>query len=84
MEIGIHTDKKDLHQLLKILFKSTNPEPISNDFRIRSKIDSGDKMGLLAQRPITLVLMMINSCNYSVDDLVFNKFQIFIKILVSV
>ena len=32
---------------------------------------------LLAQRPITLVLMMINSCSYSTHDLVFNKFQIF-------
>ena len=27
---------------------------------------------LLAQRPITLVLMMINSCSYSTNDLVFN------------
>ena len=27
---------------------------------------------LLAQRPITLVLMMINSCSYSSNDLVFN------------
>ena len=26
---------------------------------------------LLAQRPITLVLMMINSCSYSTNDLVF-------------
>ena len=26
---------------------------------------------LLAQRPITLVLIMINSCNYSTDDLIF-------------
>ena len=32
---------------------------------------------MLAQRPITLVLMMINSCSYSTNDLVFNKFQIF-------
>ena len=31
---------------------------------------------LLAQRPITLVLM-INSCSYSINDLVFIKFQIF-------
>ena len=31
---------------------------------------------MLAQRPITLVLMMINSCSYSTNDLVFNKFQI--------
>ena len=29
-------------------------------------------MELLAQRPITLVLMMINSCSYSTNDLVFN------------
>ena len=27
---------------------------------------------VLAQRPITLVLMMINSCSYSTNDLVFN------------
>jgi len=27
---------------------------------------------MLAQRPITLVLMMINSCSYSTNDLVFN------------
>ena len=32
---------------------------------------------MLAQRPITLVLMMINSYSYSTNDLVFNKFQIF-------
>ena len=31
----------------------------------------------MAQRSITLVLMMINSCSYSNNDLVFNKFQIF-------
>ena len=31
---------------------------------------------LLARRPITLVLMMINSCSYSTNDLVFNKCQI--------
>ena len=36
---------------------------------------------ILAQRPITLVLMMINSYSYNTNDLVFNKFQIFIKIL---
>ena len=32
---------------------------------------------LLAQRPITLVLMMINSCSYITNDLVFNQYQIF-------
>jgi len=32
---------------------------------------------LLAQRPITLVLMMINSCSYYTNDLVFILFQIF-------
>ena len=31
---------------------------------------------LLAQRPITLVLMMINSCSYNINDLVLIKFQI--------
>ena len=30
-----------------------------------------DRILLLAQRPITLVLMMINSCSYSTNDLVF-------------
>ena len=39
---------------------------------------------MLAQWPITLVLMMINSCNYSNDDLVFIKFQIFNQDLASV
>ena len=34
-----------------------------------------DMNGLLAQRPITLVLMMINSCSYSTNDLVFNQSQ---------
>ena len=29
------------------------------------------------QRPVTLVLMIINSCSYSTNDLVFIKFQIF-------
>ena len=34
---------------------------------------SSSKRGrLLAQRPITLVLMRINSCSYSTNDLVFN------------
>jgi len=32
---------------------------------------------VLAQKPITLVLMMINSYSYSTNDLVFIKFQIF-------
>ena len=27
---------------------------------------------MLAQRPITLILMMINSCSYSTNNLVFN------------
>ena len=31
---------------------------------------------LLTQRPITLVLMMINSCSYVTNDLMFIKFQI--------
>ena len=35
------------------------------------------KRSLLAQRPITLVLMMINSCSYSTNNLVFNQYQIF-------
>ena len=38
----------------------------------------------MAQRPITLVSMMINSCSYVTNDLVFIKFQILIKILVGV
>ena len=32
---------------------------------------------MLAQRPITLVLMIINSCSYTTNDLVFSKFSIF-------
>ena len=39
---------------------------------------------LLAQRPIALVLMMINSFSYSTNDLVFSKSQIYVKILVGV
>ena len=31
-----------------------------------------EKYKVLAQRPITLVLMMINSCSYCTNDLVFN------------
>ena len=31
---------------------------------------------LLDQKPINLILMMINSCSYNTNDLVFNKFQI--------
>ena len=42
------------------------------------------KPKMLAQRPITLVLMMINSCSYSTNDLVFNKLQILTRILVGV
>ena len=46
---------------------------------------SSSKRGrLLAQRPITLVLMMINSCCYSTNDLVFNSFRYLIKILVGI
>ena len=44
------------------------------------EFDANDKkhyaLLLLAQRPITLVLMMINSCSYNSNDLVFIKFQI--------
>ena len=32
---------------------------------------------MLAQRLITLILMMINSYNYSTNDLTFIKFQMF-------
>jgi len=39
---------------------------------------------VLAQRPITLVLMMINSCSYCTNDLVFISFRYLIKILVGV
>ena len=40
---------------------------------ITSWVLSSSKRGrLLTRRPITLVLMMINSCSYSTNDLVFN------------
>ena len=39
---------------------------------------------LLAQKQITLVLMMINSYSYNTNDLVFNNFQIFDQILVGI
>ena len=35
-------------------------------------LSSSKRARLLARRPITLVLMMINSCSYSTNDLVFN------------
>ena len=38
----------------------------------QTTIGGGEVKLLLAQRPITLVLMMINSCSYSTNDLVFN------------
>jgi len=39
---------------------------------------SSSKRGrLLAQRPITVVLMMINSCSYSTNDHVIIQFQMF-------
>ena len=41
-------------------------------------------MLMLAQRPITLVLMMINSCSYSTNDLCLLSFRYSIKILVCV
>ena len=39
---------------------------------------------MLAQRPITLVLMMINLCSYITNDLVFISLRFVIKILVGV
>ena len=39
---------------------------------------------VLAQRPITLILMMINSCSYSTNDIVFIDFRFSIMILVGV
>jgi len=39
---------------------------------------------IVARKPITLVLMMINSCSYSTNDLVLYKFQILNKLLVGV
>ena len=38
----------------------------------------------VSARSITLVLMMINSCSYSTNYLVFIKFQILTKILVGI
>ena len=38
----------------------------------KRRFDSSYTRVLLAQRPITLVLMMINSCSYSTNDLVYN------------
>ena len=38
---------------------------------------------VLAQRPTTLVLIMINSCSYSINDLVFIQFQLLIKSLIG-
>jgi len=60
--------------------KVLNDDNLSRVTNCKSAI----KVWMLAQRPITLVLMIINSCSYNTNDLVFNKFQIFIKILVGV
>ena len=40
-------------------------------------LSSSKRERLLAQRLVTLVLMMINSCTYNTNNLVFIKFQIF-------
>ena len=40
-------------------------------------------MNMLAQRPITLVLMMINSCSYSLLIILWYSFRYLIKILVG-
>ena len=49
----------------------------SGIFQIKKQRNNiGFSNKLLAQRPITLVLMMINSCSYSTNDLVLFKFQI--------
>jgi len=40
------------------------------------------RVGLLAQRLINLVLMMINSCSYCSNDIVMFKSTYLIKILV--
>ena len=45
--------------------------PISFDDS-RTTLLEGPLIKLLAQRPITLVLMMINSCSYITNDLVLN------------
>ena len=39
-------------------------------------------MTWLARRPITLILLMTNSCSYGTNGLIFIKFQISIKIIV--
>ena len=39
---------------------------------ISSSNNGVETLLVLAQRPIALVLMMINSCSYSTNDLVFN------------
>ena len=46
--------------------------------------DNKHVSGVLAQKPITLVLMMTSLCSDSTNDFVMFKFQILIKILVSV
>jgi len=38
----------------------------------KSRSELTQVMSMLARRPITLVLMMINLCSYSTNDLVFN------------
>ena len=56
----------------------TQVRPVSHKVELRrgTEVRVIEKMWmgylfLLAQRPITLVLMMINSCSYGTNDLVF-------------
>ena len=46
--------------------------------------DTGLECAVLARRPITLVLMMINSCSYSTMILCLISLRFMIKILVGI
>ena len=50
---------------------------IFNPYKYNSMSFIIKKGEIVGPKPITLVLMMINSCSYSTNDLVFIQFQIF-------
>ena len=50
------------------VYMINTPEETTRCFEQQAQV----QRELLAQRPITLVLMMINSCSYSTNDLMFN------------
>ena len=57
-------------EAIEAMFVSSEALDFANDQTKRAREMIAKANLLLAQRPITLVLMMINSCSYSTNDLV--------------